>query len=284
MARSINEIKTDLLAKIAADTTLGPLLASTSAVAIFNAWCFIFAAAAWTLENLFDIFKSDVDYKIAQDKAHRPQWYVNKAKAFQYGYSLVTDQDYYDNTGLDPALVEASKIVAYAAVVEEPSIRMKVAKLSGSNLAKLSAGELTAFIAYIKQIRDAGVKLHGGTISSAATITSTDPDKLRLVIRVKVNPLVIDDTTGARIDGLNPTPVKDAVKRYINNLDFNGVFDVQKLEKEILAVDGVTSLKIDGIQSKYGALPFTAVDIDFVPDSGYLIIEDADFLPTYIPN
>lgn len=283
MARSINEIKIDLLAKIAADVTLGPLLTSTSAVAIFNVLCYIFAVCAWTLENLFDIFKSDVDYKIALDKAHRPQWYVNKAKAFQYGYNLVADQDYYDNTGIDPALVEASKIVAYAAIAEEPSIRMKVAKLSGANLAKLSAGELTSFIAYIKKIRDAGVKLHGGTITSPATITSTDPDKLRLVIRVKVNPLVINNS-GARIDGNNPAPVKDAVKGYLQNIDFNGLFSVQKLVDAIQKVDGVDDLKIDGIQAKYGALPFTTVDIDFVPDSGYLIIEDADFLPTYIPS
>lgn len=283
MARSINEIKTDLLAKVAADVTLGPLLTSTSAVAIFNLWCSIFATCAWTLESLFDIFKTEVDYTIAQDKTHRPQWYVNKAKAFQYGYNLVAEQDYYDNTGIADDLIAASKIVAYAAIVEEPSIRMKVAKLSGTNLAKLTVPELAAFVAYMKRVKDTGVKLHGGTLTSPATITSTDPDKLRLVVRVKYNPLVLN-TTGARIDGTSPTPVKDAVKSYINNLEFNGVFDVQKLERAMLDVDGVTSLKIDQIQTKYGALAFTAVDIDFVPDSGYLIIEDADFLPTYLPN
>ncbi len=283
MARTINEIKTELLSKVAGDATLGPLLNSTSNVAIFNVWCFVFAVCAWTLENIMDIFKSEVDYTIAQDKSHRPQWYVNKAKEFQYGYNLVPEQDYYDNTGIDPALVAASKIVAYAAMVEEPYIRMKVAKLSGTNLAKLSAPELAAFIVYMRRVKDAGVKLHGGTMTSLATITSTDPDKLRLVVRAKFNPLVLN-STGARIDGSNPAPLKDAVKSYLQNIDFNGLFSVQKLEKEMLAVDGIDDLKIDGIQTKYGALPFTNVDIDFVPDSGYLIIEDADFLPTYIPS
>lgn len=283
MARTINDIKTDLLAKVAADATLGALLTSTSAVASFNLWCYIFAVCAWTLENLFDIFKGEVDYTIAQDKTHRPQWYVNKAKQFQYGYNLVPDQDYYDNTGIADDVIAASKIVAYAALVEEPSIRMKVAKLVGTNLAKLEVGELTAFIAYIHLIKDAGVRLHGTTLTAAATITSTDPDNLRLVVRVKINSLVLDNT-GARRDGTNPAPVKDAVKSYINSLDFNGLFSVQKLVDKIQAVDGVDDLKIDGIQTKYGALPFTSVDIDFVPDSGYLIINDADFLPTYIPS
>lgn len=280
MARSINEIKTDLLAKIAADVTLGPLLTSTSNVAIFKAWCFIWAVAAWTLENLQDIFKTEVDYTIAQDKTHRPQWYVNKAKDFQYGYNLVQDQDYYDNTGIADDIIAASKIVAYAALVEEPSIRMKVAKLSGSDLAPLSAPELTAFSAYIKKVRDAGVKLHDGTLTSPPSITSTAADKLRLVFRVKVNPLVLD-LTGARRDGTSTTPVKDAVKGYLQNIDFNGLFSIQKLADAVQAVDGVEDLKVDGIQTKYGALPFTSVDIEFVPDSGYLIIEDADFIPTY---
>lgn len=283
MARSIKDIKTDLLAKVAADVTLGPLLTSTSNVAIFNAWCFIWAVGAWTLENLFDIFKSEIDYTISQDKTHRPLWYVNKAKEFQYGYNLVPEQDYYDNTGIDPALIAASKIVAYASLVEEPTIRMKVAKLVGANLAKLTDPERTAFCAYMKRVKDAGVKLHDTTITSPATITSTDPDKLRLVVRVKFNPLVLD-STGARRDGTNPAPVKDAVKGYLQNIDFDGLFSIQKLEKEMLAVDGVDDLKIDGIQTKYGALPFTSVDIDFVPDSGYLIIEDVDFLPTYLPS
>ena len=280
MARSIKIIKDDLLAKIAADTTLAPLLTSTSNVAVFKVICYIWAVASFTLETLFDIFKTEVDYTIAQDKTHRPQWYVNKAKAFQYGYNLVADQDYYDNTGIDDAVIAASKIVAYAALVEEPSIRMKVAKLVGSNLGPLTAPELLAFVNYMKKVRDAGVKLHGGTLTSPPTITSTVADKLRLVVRVKVNPLVLD-LTGARRDASSATPVKDAVKGYLQNIDFNGLFDIQQLQDAIQAVDGVESLKIDQIQTKYGALPFTSVDIEFVPDSGYLVIEDVDFIPTY---
>ena len=66
-------------------------------------------------------------------------------------------------------------------------------------------------------------------------------------------------------------------------LDFNGLFSVQKLVDKIQAVDGVDDLHIDQIQTKYGALPFMAVDIDFVPDSGYLVIDPADLIITYIP-
>jgi hypothetical protein len=245
---------------------------------------YAFAAVVYLPGVLMDLFKKEVDQVIFDDKSHRPQWYVKKAKEFQYGFNLVNDQDYYDNTGIPDSVVAASKIVKYAAIVEEPNLRMKVAKLSGTNLAKLSAGELTAFIAYVKRFKDTGVKLHGITLTAAATITSTDPDNLRLVVRAIINPLVLDNT-GARRDGTNATPLLDAVKGYINNIGFNGVFSVQKLVDAMQAVDGIDDLKIDGIQMKYGALPFTTVDIDRVPDSGYLIIDEmVDFLPTYIPN
>jgi hypothetical protein len=281
MARSINDIRNDLLAKVAADTTLGPLLTSTSNTAVFKLWCYIFAVAAWALENLQDLFKQEVDYTIAQDKTHTPQWYVKKAKQFQYGFSLVAGTAEYDNTGIADSVVAASKIVAFAAIVEEPKIRMKVAKLSGSNLTSLTAPELTAFVAYVKQFRDAGVRLHGGTLTSPPTITSTTADKLKLSVRVVINPLVLD-AAGARRDGSSPTPVKDAVRSYLQNIDFNGLFDIQKLQDAIQKVDGVVSLKIDSVQSKYGLLPFTTVDINFVPDSGYLVMDDVDFSPTYI--
>ncbi len=49
----------------------------------------------------------------------------------------------------------------------------------------------------------------------------------------------------------------------------------------VQAVPGVVDLSPDSTQTKYGALNFTAVNISFIPDSGYLVIEDADLLLTF---
>lgn len=282
MARSITEIQQSIKDSIAGNAVLAPLLTSISGTALWNLITYVFAVAGWALENLHDLFKSDVNEIILEMKPHSPRWYVNHAKKFQYGFNLVPEKDYYDNTGIPEDVVEASKIVKYAACVELPYIRLKVAKTVGTGLGKLSAPELAAFIAYIVETKDAGVKLRDANINGPATITSTDPDNLRLVLRVKFNPLVLN-ATGARIDGTDPTPVPKAIRAYLGNIDFNGLFSTQKLEKEILAVDGVTDMKIDGIQKKYGALPYSTVDIDFVPDSGYLIIDDVDLIITYLP-
>lgn len=277
MARTIQVIKQSMLDSIAADPTLSILLTSTSKVSVFGLFVYVVAVCAFAIENLHDLFISDVNDVIDQQGAHTPQWYVNMAKAFQYGYNLVPEKDYYDNTGIDPTTVDASKIVAYAAFVEEPFVRLKLAKLVNGSLAKLADDERTSVVAFIMRIKDAGVKLKN------ETITSTDPDKLKLSLRIKFNPLVLN-ISGGRIDGTQTAPVADAVRGYLSNLDFNGLFSAQKLVDAIQAVDGVEDLHVDLIQTKYGNLLFTSVDIDFIPDSGYLVIDDADLNITYIPS
>lgn len=282
MARTIEQWHLDLLNKVEADPILSVTLTSTSTVAIYRLFLYIVAFCAWTIENLHDLFKLEVKQIIYDTKPHTARWYVLKAKEFQYGYNLVPEKDYYDNTGLTDDQVAASKIVAYAAFVEIPYVRLKVAKKVGAGLGKLTVPELDAFRAYVMRYKDAGVKLKLATNTSASTITSGDPDKLRLVCRFKFNPLVLNDT-GARIDGTSPIPVPDAIRGYLENIDFNGLFSVQQLVDAVQAVDGYSDFAIDEIQTQYGALPFTSVDIDFVPDGGYLVIDDVDLLITYIP-
>lgn len=272
--RTIEEIQQSMITQVQANAVLGPLLTSTSKVAVWRVLLYIVAVSIWTLDNLFVIFKADVDETIAAMKPHSLRWYAGKAKAFQYGYDLVNDADYYNNTGIDPDTITASKIVSYAAVVEQTrGIRIKVAKTVGSDLAALTTGELASFSAYMRDVKDAGVKL---------LITSTAADGLRLVLRIVYDPLVIN-AAGARIDAVTLTPVKDAIKTYLKNLPFNGVFSVQKLVDAIQAVEGVADLNVDEVQTKYGALAFTTVNITKVPDAGYLRIEDTNLIITYTP-
>jgi hypothetical protein len=222
---------------------------------------------------LQDVFKVDIDNTIAAMKPHSLQWYAEKAKAFQYGDDLVAESDLYDNAGLTDAQILAKKIVSYAAVVEqERGVRIKVAKTVSDDLGALDAGELAAFSDYMKKIKDAGVKL---------LITSGPADSLLLNLRIEYNPLVLN-STGARIDGVTMTPVKDAIKLHLKNLPFNGVFSVQKLVDVIQAVEGVNDLHVDQVQSKYGALAFTSIDISVIPDAGYLRIADEDLTINYI--
>jgi hypothetical protein len=279
MARTINEIFTDKLAKVAADVTLGPLLTSTSRVSIYRLLLYISAVCDWTLETLFDLHKQEIDDTIATKKPHSLQWYAQKAKDFQYGYDLVPESDVYDNTGLSDDDIDNSKVVSYAAVVEQVvdsriRLRVKVATTTGADLGPLTAPQLASLIAYFNRVKDAGVLLN---------ITSTAADDLKLSVRIKYNPLVLKGT-GERIDGVSATPVQDAIKKHLQNLPFNGVFSVQKLVDAIQLVEGVDDVAIDLVQTRYGVLPFASVDITYTPDAGYLRIDDADLTTQFIAS
>lgn len=233
------------------------------------------AIIANMIDQLMDTLKVDIDADIAAMKPGSLQWIAEMARKFQYGDNLVAEADYYDNTGQTDAQIAAKKIVSYAAVVElDRGVRIKVAKTVGSDLGALSSDELTAFTTYMKQVMYAGVK---------RIITSGPADSLKLTLRILYNPLVIA-SSGARIDGITMTPVKDAIKTHLKNLPFNGVFSVQQLVDAIQAVEGVNDLNVDQVQTKYGALGFTTVDISVIPDAGYLRIDDADLSITYIAN
>jgi hypothetical protein len=273
MARTITEIFDDKMQRVAADAVLGPLLTSTSKTAIYRLIMYISAVCDFTLEKLHDIFKAEVNETIAAMKPHSLRWYALKAKAFQYGFNLVPEADYYDNTGIAEDAIEVSKIVDHAAVIEqERELRLKVATDNGQDLEALTAEQLNAFVAYMQRVKDAGVKL---------SITSTPADLLKVGLRIKYNALVLNGY-GGRIDGVSATPVQNAIRTFLKNLPFNGVFSIQKMVDVIQAVDGVDDVKADVVQTTYGALPFTSVDIDYTPDSGYLRVLDADLTIQFI--
>ncbi len=280
MARNIQEIYDGMvteavrLAQEANLPTMVSMFGSTSRVAV---WKILFYAVAfcWNiLDVLHDLFRADVNEIIATLKPHSARWFATKAKAFQYGYDLVYETDYYDNSTLTEDQITASQIIAYAAVVEqERGIRIKVAKLVGNELAALSAGELNAFKEYMERVKPAGIKL---------LITSQVADDLKASIRIFYNPLVLLNT-GGRIDGTDSEPVQTALKTYLKNLPFNGLFIPQFAVDALQKVEGVMIVMADSWSARYGALDFTNIDVEYNPDAGYLRLTndglDIQFLP-----
>lgn len=233
------------------------------------------AFAIWTLETLFDLHKSEVTDYIANMKPHTVRWYATKAKMFQYGFNLLADSDLYDNTDKTDEEIQASKIVAYSAVVEsDKQLVIKVAKDTG-DLAPLTVVELAAFKEYIARIKDAGV---------VTNIISEVADNLSLEIDLYYNPLVLN-ANGQRLDGSSMTPVADAVRNYLKVLPFNGEFVLAYLTDALQGVDGVVIPHIRTAKYKYGGLSWLDIVVKYTPYSGYLRIADTvDLKINYIPQ
>lgn len=275
MARSISDINDAIIAQKEATPALDGLT-STSKFAIWRLWAYITAVCTWTLEVLFDNHVAEVKSIIAAEKKGRAQWYAAMAELFQYGDSLVTDQDYYDNTGIDPDVVAAKKIVSYAAGIDiGTEVRIKVARIVSGDLAPLTTPQLTAFEAYMQEVKYAGVMLK--FINSVA-------DDLKLSLRIYYNPLVLDPT-GKRLDGTNDTPVQDVVNTYlISGIAFNSYFITSALVDQLQQIDGVVVPSVISAQARYGLLPFADIVDMYQPDAGYMRIASGDLSLTFIPS
>jgi hypothetical protein len=275
MARSITEIHEALIAEKNARAELAGLT-SASRTAIWRMWLYIVAVAMYTHEMLWDAHKAEVLDIISRMKPHTLKWYAEKARAYQHGYNLMPDSDQYDNSSLTEEQIADSQVVDYAAVVNvNNGLRIKVATDNGTDLEPLTNDQMDGFVEYMSRIKDAGVKL---------TITTGVADNLKLSLELYYNPLVLNDQ-GQRLDGTAATPVQDAIKRYLKELPFNGLFVLAYLVDKLQQVDGVVVPHMVSASARYGILPYVGFSVEYQPDSGYLrFANEADLVINWIPK
>ncbi len=252
-----------------------------SKVSIENILFEIFSFIAWWLENIFDLFKTDVEAALRERTPHTLRWYSAKAKAYQHGFALLPESDMYDNANQSDEPVLKSKVVKYSAVEEAEneygriSLRIKLATEIGSDLAPLNAEQMAGVAEYFNTIRDAGVPIQ---------IESNAPDQLKMVWTVYYNPLLLNPS-GSRLDGTGEKVVENAIKTYLKSLPFNGTFALAYITDAVQALPGVVIPKIDLAQYKYGLFDWQNIDTWIVPDAGYLRFNnEKDLLINYIPQ
>lgn len=232
-----------------------------SKVSIESIVFYVIAVCIWSLENLFSLHKKEVKDEIAAMKPHSLRWYSEMAKKFQYGFTLPDGEIAYDNTGVDPALVEASKIIQHAAAVEgAQQLQLKVATDVNGSPAQLGSAELIAFENYIRRIKDAGVFVN---------CTSDFGDDIDVRYKIYYDPLVLNANL-QRLDGTNNQPVREAILTFLSRLPFNGLFVPSFLTEALQDVEGVVVAELTLCEVRFGLLPWTAVPAGgVVPRSGY---------------
>jgi hypothetical protein len=262
MARTIAQIQATIIADIQADSTLAAKLTSTSRTAIWRLWAYIVAVQVWLLENTIDQHTAEVEAMIAAKVPHTLRWYATKAKAFQYGSTLVGEG--YDNSGLTDEQITALQVVKQAAAVESNGrLVIKIATNTNGNLTKLPTPQYNAFVEYIAQVKDAGVALD---------VINFEGDRLRLSVSVFYDPLVLD-ANGARLDGTDATPVRTAILNFLKVVPFNALFVRTALVDAVQQVSGVKTFEINSCEArKFDVSAWTAVGAYYQPYSGWLNI------------
>lgn len=278
MARTINDIKTIITSTYVAEMANAGVTVDPTTWSVVNLQrliIYIFSVCQFVLENLFDVFKSEVNTTIKNLKPGTKSWYKTMVLNFQYGYDLPVDSDTYDNTGLTQAEIDDSKIVKYVAVTDRGEIvTIKVAKLSGTDLVPLSSGELAALQAYVAKIKYGGVFI---------SIINEPADSLKLNITINYLPMILD-SNGINISSGFET-VKIAIDTYLKNIDFDGQFAPQDLVDALQKVEGVNYATPSLVQVKADAgASYENVEVYYNPAAGYLrFINPTHLNITYVP-
>ncbi len=286
MARQIKVIYDALIAEKINQPTLTTLqpaiddqqtllsdLATPSKVAVWRLWMWLVATAIFTHETLWDLFKAEVEEIAANAIPGTVRWYQDQALKYQHGDPLLYIDNKFQYAVIDPS----KQIIKRAAVVELGSqVRIKVAKLNGFTITPLSTPELSAFDAYINQIKFAG--------TNTATLSRL-PDLLKVAYKVYYDPLLLT-ATGELISNPGKFPVEEAITGHIANLPFNGNLVLTQLTDAIQKAVGVVNPILQSAEATYGAVPYAPIVETYNPDAGHMIVDPLNPLSgsiTYIP-
>ena len=241
MARTVAEIKKQMTDAFMADATIREKYGlregdtwsgSFSSVSLESIMFFIVAACCHVLEVVFEEYVKVVDDKVSMAVVASVPWYYKMAKAFQYGDSLVLNEDtqQYGYATID----EGKQVVNYAAVRDRgTSVQILVSGEKDGKPVALSNNVLTVFKEYMNRVKVAGVVL---------SIRSKNADKMVIRAKVYVDSLVINSDGTLISDGSKP--VEEAINTYLANIVYGGTFNKTKLTNAILGVEGVSDVEI----------------------------------------
>jgi len=256
MARSTQEIYQQMVALKEATPELSTLT-STSATAIWRLLLYIVAFAINVLETLWDAYQSDVTEELDAKLPHRARWYRDMALLFMENKTLVTDTDYYDTSAMTDAQIEAARVVKYAACSERAASSKLDIKIAGQNAygvrCPISAAAQTQFEAYMGQVKDAGVRFQ---------VWNQAADNFKCSVTIVYDP--------TRLPSDVKSACEDAIKNYIENLPFNGLYSDMGLVDVLQMVDGVRIVSmLQSMSAQSGGNQYTGINGYTQPAAGY---------------
>ncbi|WEK18167.1 MAG: hypothetical protein P0Y49_15355 [Candidatus Pedobacter colombiensis] len=233
-------------------------LNSPSSTAIWSNWLMVFARIIHLFEVKMDLFKAEVQEIIDNNQYGTLYWWALRTKEYQHGELL----QFLNNHYVYPAIDVAKQIVGLVSITDERGIvKIKAAKIVANQPMELSAQEAQGLLSYCQQIRPAGTRI---------AVESLPADLMKVSLNIYYN---------AQIDLDNLIPnVEAAFVNYINTLEFDAVFYVNKMIDALQQVPGVTKEQVEviNIAAKQGTDPYTSFTSKYQASSGYFKI-DPDF-------
>lgn len=229
-----------MLDNIAADTTLGTLLTSTSKRAIYRLFTYIVAVAINALEQLIDIFTASVEDIATKAAPATSSWLQNQILKFQYSATTPQVIQLVNYAPAYPIVDETLRIISRCSVTTNLSSSVLIKVATGSTPAALSAPQLSALQSYVSQIGIAGVNY---------SVTSDTSDKLY----VQANVYYL-----GQYSAVISANVVAAIEAYLSAIPFNGQVKITDIEDAITGVEGVTDVVLVNVRARGNATAFSS--------------------------
>jgi hypothetical protein len=262
------------------EVTSAPLLAdlSNSKTDDHEVWQYTSAGLAVILDGVWADRQKAIEDKINSFLPLPDRWLHAECLKFQYGDTLLWDSSkgkyYY------AVLDETKNIIKYCAVTRSGGTSfIKVAKDVAGTPTALTAPELAAFVAYVRQVQWAGAKV--------ATPISLASDKLNAPMTVYY------DGTKPEVD--IKTIVEAAFTAYLKGvhtdaaraIEFNGEYSINKHADYIESSSAdIKEVNPGSVQAKTNAGAYAPVTRVYTPLAGYLEKDPAisfAVMITYVP-
>ncbi|WP_443937104.1 baseplate J/gp47 family protein [Pedobacter sp. MW01-1-1] len=257
MARTPEEIQLQIIAEKENHSQL-TALDSVSNTAIWRLWVFITAQIIYYFEVLQDVFKAEVQAIIDNNQYGTLTWWYNSIKAYQDADLLL----FIDNVFKYSAVDLDKRIIKYCSITDNAgNLQIKVAKQVNNEPVVLTSNELDGVVDYVNDIRPAGTRI---------TVSSLAADLIKVRLNVYYNANLTLEIVQANVEA--------AITNYLANIQFDGIFYVNKLIDAIQTVPGVINDQVNVLElaAKGSGDDYINFSSKWLAKSGYFKI-DPDF-------
>lgn len=214
------QIQANIIAQKQSQSALNGLT-STSKVAYWNLWTFIFAVAANLLQQTWAILVGEIEADVSKEVPGTAPWIQAQLLAFQAGDIVQINSDF---TIGYPAPDPTAQVITAAAVVVTPSGNILAKVAGGSPLAPITSPQITELTSYLQTILPAG---------QGVSVISANADTLQVTANIYYN---------GQYNSVIQANVITALNAYMSLVPFNGLVKISDIEKTILGVSGVVDV------------------------------------------
>jgi hypothetical protein len=238
MARPVSVIQQQILDYISADTTLGPLLTSTSKRAIYNLLAFIIATCINILEQLMDTYETALEAIAASAAPAAAAWLQAQVLKFQYSADVPQIVQLINFAPQYPVVDSTLCIITRCSVTTNLANTVVIKVATGNPPAALTSDQLSSLQSYLNVIGVAGVTYDAQSLSADLLYCNAE--------------IFYQGQYGSGIQ----LSVITAVNNFLAELPFNGRMRISDLEQAILAVPGVTDVLLMNVSVRAATTSF----------------------------